>query len=150
MAKSKKSPPIVTLKKFLTELAQDAEKLGKFIQDPEKAMKTAGLSPEDQAALRSGFPGVIYARLAGLPIEEAFKIPPSKRKLPPLFPFHPNWPSGLVTGNIKPIRFPELLPYFHFQPPPFYWGKPSGPPKAKAKSKTKPKSIPKSKRKVGK
>jgi hypothetical protein len=65
---------MANLKDFLTELATDPKKLGEFIHNPEAAMATEGLSNEDQAALRSGFPGIIYARLAGVPIEQAFQL----------------------------------------------------------------------------
>jgi hypothetical protein len=64
---------VAKLKDFLTELAIDPKKLGDFIHDPEAAMTAAGLNDEDKAALRFGFPDVIYARLAGVPIQEAFQ-----------------------------------------------------------------------------
>jgi hypothetical protein len=61
------------LEDFLTELAIEPQKLGQFIHDPEATMTAASLSSEDKAALRFGFPDVIYARLAGVPIQEAFQ-----------------------------------------------------------------------------
>jgi hypothetical protein len=64
------------LKDFLTELATDPKKLGDFIHDPDAAMAAARLSSKDQDALRSGFPDIIHARLAGVPIKKAFQIPP--------------------------------------------------------------------------
>jgi hypothetical protein len=63
---------MVELKKFLAELAVDPVKLGEFIHDPNAAMTAAELSDEDKDALKSGFPGIIYARLSGLSIEDAF------------------------------------------------------------------------------
>jgi hypothetical protein len=138
MAKAKKASPTLTLKQFLTQLAQDAEKLGRFIHDPEKSIKAAGLSPEDGAALRSGFPRMIYARIAGLSIKKAFVLPPPKHTLQP-HPFHPTW-DRVPTQVVKPIKFPELAPHFQFQPPPFYWGKLSGSRKGKTESKAKRKS----------
>ncbi len=75
------------LRDFLSELATDPQRLGEFIQDPESAMTAAELSDEDKNALRSGFPAIIYARLAGLSTEEAFQItlrPPQQIfQLPP-------------------------------------------------------------------
>jgi hypothetical protein len=71
--KLSRSTPMANLEEFLAELAIDAKKLGQFIHDPEAAMTAAGLSSEDKAALRFGFPDVIYARLAGVPIQEAFQ-----------------------------------------------------------------------------
>lgn len=47
------------LKDFLAELATTPEKLGQFIHDPDDTMKNAELSEEDQAALKSGFAGLI-------------------------------------------------------------------------------------------
>ena len=63
------------LREFLSELATDPQRLGEFIQDPEGAMTTAELSDEDKNALRSGFPAIISARLAGLSTEQAFQLP---------------------------------------------------------------------------
>jgi hypothetical protein len=55
----------ITLKKYMTLLAMNNERLSDFITDPGLAVKKAGLSPEDQAVLLSGNPSLIYATLAG-------------------------------------------------------------------------------------
>jgi hypothetical protein len=70
------------LREFLSELATDPQRLGEFIQDPEGAMTAAELSDEDKNALRSGFPAMISARLAGLSTEQAFQLSP-QFQLPP-------------------------------------------------------------------
>ena len=53
------------LRDFLVGLATDHAKLGQFIRDPKTAMSDAGLSPEDETALKSGDPMAIHARLTG-------------------------------------------------------------------------------------
>lgn len=63
-----------SLKEFLSNLATDARKLGEFLHEPEDAMSAANLSEEDKTALRSGVAGMVAARLAGVPLEEAFKL----------------------------------------------------------------------------
>jgi hypothetical protein len=54
------------VRSFLVALATDPARLGAFIKDADAEMKTAGLSAEDQAVLKSGNPGLIHARLAGV------------------------------------------------------------------------------------
>jgi hypothetical protein len=83
------------LEDFLAELAINPQKLGEFIHDPEAAMHDAGLSSEDQAALRSGFPNIVYARLAGVPIQQAFQLT-----------------SSLSTGASQNIGSPQIAPYY--------------------------------------
>jgi outer membrane biosynthesis protein TonB len=72
--KLSRSTVMAKLVDFLAELAINPQKLGEFIHDPEAAMHDAGLNSEDRAALRSGFPNIIYARLAGVPIQQAFQM----------------------------------------------------------------------------
>lgn len=96
---------------FLAELAINPQKLGEFIHDPEAAMSAEGLSSEDQAALRSGFPGIIYARLAGVPIQQAFQL-----TSPPPIGVSPN----VVSSQIPPyyqINI-NLYPFLTMSPPP--------------------------------
>lgn len=62
------------LEDFLTKLATDPQTLGQFIHDPDAAMNAANLSNEEQAALRTGFPDLVDARLAGVPITQAFQV----------------------------------------------------------------------------
>jgi hypothetical protein len=61
------------LKEFLKNLATDARKLGEFLHEPEAAMSAANLSEEDKTALRSGVAGMVAARMAGVPLDQAFK-----------------------------------------------------------------------------
>jgi hypothetical protein len=133
------------LRDFLSDLATDPQRLGEFIQDPEGAMSAAELSDEDKNALRSGFPAIIYARLAGLPTEQAFQLTlsppqfpqqfpqnllqPPPQQLPQNFPqflmqmFPPNFQFN-VPPQLPPQQLPQNVPQFlfnapQFQPPPF-------------------------------
>src|SRR5437762_3028348 len=63
------------LKEFLSNLATDPRKLGEFLHEPEASMSAANLSEADKAALRSGVSGMVAARLAGVPLDQAFKPP---------------------------------------------------------------------------
>jgi hypothetical protein len=63
---TEEAPPVKNdVRDFLTSLATDPAKLGTFIKDPDGSMSAAGLTAEDQAILKSGNPGAIYARLDG-------------------------------------------------------------------------------------
>ena len=64
---------VTDLKEFLSNLAKDAQKLGEFLHKPEEAMSAANLSEEDKTALRSGVAGMVHARLAGVPLDQAFR-----------------------------------------------------------------------------
>jgi len=55
-------------KKFLSGLATDPQKLEKFLKNPDRVMKTAGLTKEDQVLLKSGDQAAIHARLSGQPV----------------------------------------------------------------------------------
>src|SRR5215217_5287157 len=57
------------LREFLVGLATDHAKLGQFIRDPKTAMSEAKLAPEDEAALKSGDPMAIHARLTGQSVD---------------------------------------------------------------------------------
>ena len=78
------------LKEFLSKLATDARKLGEFLHDPEAAMSVGNLSEADKTALRSGVSGMVAARLAGMPLDQAFQPPP---QLPHIGP-PPVWHIG--------------------------------------------------------
>ena len=78
------------LKEFLSNLATDARKLGEFLHDPEAAMSVGNLSEADKTALRSGVSGMVAARLAGMPLDQAFQPPP---QLPHIGP-PPVWHIG--------------------------------------------------------
>jgi hypothetical protein len=64
---AKKSP-----KQFLTELAADPEKLGKFILDPEAAMKAASIAKEHRAHIKNGVAHLVHERLIRPP--EAYYV----------------------------------------------------------------------------
>ncbi len=53
------------LQNFLSELAVSPEKLSRYQQTPDAAMKEAGLDADECAALKSGDPARVYASLAG-------------------------------------------------------------------------------------
>jgi hypothetical protein len=111
------------LREFLSELATNPSRLGEFIQDPEAAMTAAELSDEDKTALQSGFPAMIYARLMGVPAEQAFTIrapiaPPQiaqvapqivPLQLPPQLPPQIVWPV-LPPQIVWPVIPPQLPP----------------------------------------
>ncbi len=95
---------MATLKELLSELAQDPQRLGEFILNPDAVMEAAELSDEDKHALKSGFTGIIYARLAGANIEDAFQIPNQFQQLPQQF-------------QQLPPQFQQLPPQFQQLPP---------------------------------
>src|SRR5215472_4193764 len=120
------------LKEFLAELAIDPQKLGEFIHDPESAMEAAGLTDNDKAALRSGFASIIYARLAGLPTEQAFQVnlrapvgPPQIvmpviQQVLPQLPLQGVFPPQLpVIQQLPPViqQLPPQLPVIQQLPP---------------------------------
>jgi len=43
-----------TITDYLVELADDPARLDEYLEDPERALASAGLATEDRAALRSG------------------------------------------------------------------------------------------------
>jgi hypothetical protein len=64
------------LKEFLSNLATDPLKLGEFLHAPEPVMSAANLLEADKTALRSGVPGMVAARLAGVPLDQEPPEPP--------------------------------------------------------------------------
>ena len=110
---------MATLKDFLASLATDSHKLGEFIHDPEGAMKAAELSEDDKAALKSGFPALIHARLAGMSVKDAFGITLN----PPVSPQQFVFPVQLTPQFIYqlPPQFIHQLPpqFIHQLPPQF-------------------------------
>jgi len=126
---------VAELKDFLAELAINPKKLGEFIHDPEAAMTKAELSKEDKAALLSGFPSIIYARLAGVPTQQAFQITssspigmqPNVTQIPPYYPIYivlapPSYMGQppYMGPQAQQGPFPYLTPHFVWQPPPPY------------------------------
>src|SRR5262245_1076569 len=107
---------MATLKEFLADVALDPQKIGAFIQDPATQMKTAERSAEDHAALRSGFPGMIYARLSGQPVSEAFQvregaavaIPAAQLPVPAQLP--PQIQLMQLPPQIQLLQLPPQLP----------------------------------------
>lgn len=108
------------LKEFLANLATDPSALGNFIIDPDAAMKRAQLSEEDQAALKSGFPGLIHARLAGVPIKDVFDVtlrpPVSPQQF--VFPVHLQQLPPQFIHQLPPQFIHQLPPQFIHQLPP--------------------------------
>jgi hypothetical protein len=99
------------LKEFLSNLATDARKLGEFLHDPEAAMSVGNLSEADKTALRSGVSGMVAARLAGMPLDQAFQPPPHLPHIgPPPQPPHIGPPP---VWHIGPSPQPP-----HIGPPP--------------------------------
>jgi len=112
------------LKEFMSGLATDPRKLGEFLHEPEDTMSAANLSEEDKAAIRSGVPGIIYARLTGVPKEHAFwpvqlvkRTPtPASLQVPPQYVVQPP-PQHVVYPPPQYVVYP---PQFVVQPPPQY------------------------------
>jgi hypothetical protein len=53
------------LKSFLSELAVAPEKHARYLENPDEAMKAAGLNDEERAALKSGDPAKVFKMLSG-------------------------------------------------------------------------------------
>lgn len=106
------------LKDFLANLAIDPRALGAFIHDPEGAMTAAKLSEDDKAAIKSGFPTLIYLRLAGVSLEEAFKITLRPPGVPQQFAFPAQLQQALPYGYQLPPQFiyPQPWPAFSVMP----------------------------------
>ena len=116
------------LKEFLSNLATDPRKLGEFLHEPEAAMSAAKLSEADKIALRSGVAGMVAARLAGLPLDQAFS-----QKLVH-FMIHPHAvaPQYVVQPPPQYVVQPWYMihpiaaaPQYVVQPPPQYAVQPS-------------------------
>jgi len=100
-----------SLKDFLSTLATDPQKVGEFIHNPEGTMKAAELSEDDVAAMKSGFPALIHARLAGVPIQDVFKAtlrpPVSPQQF--VFPVQMQQLSQFVQPPLQVVHLPPLL-----------------------------------------
>ena len=94
------------LKEFLSNLATDARKLGEFLHDPEAAMSVGKLSEADKTALRSGVSGMVAARLAGMPLDQAFQPPPQLPHIGPPPAWHIGQPATWHIG--LPPQLPSL------------------------------------------
>ena len=107
------------LKEFLSGLATDPTKLGEFIRDPDAVAKKAGLSEDDVAALKSGLPALIHARLAGVSLEDAFNVTLRPPVSPNQFVFPVQLQQPLQISQFPPqFIFQQLPPQFIFQLPP--------------------------------
>lgn len=62
MAKKKKTP-----KQFLTELAGDPEKLGKFIQDPDGVLKEEGIEEKHHIHIKNSVAHDVFKKLTDTP-----------------------------------------------------------------------------------
>src|SRR5215470_13117417 len=105
------------LKEFLSNLATDPRKLGEFLHEPEAAMSAANLSEEDKTALKSGFSGMVAARLAGVSLEEAFKWVAVAPQPPAWWVAWTPQPQFVVYPPPQYVVYP---PQFVVQPPPQY------------------------------
>jgi hypothetical protein len=109
------------LKSYLSEIAIDSTRLGKFLLDPEEEMESAGLNDEDKLALRAGLPAMIAARLAGAPAGAAFT--PEAGRPPQLLFTQPQFVVGHLVVP-PPQQFvvqppPQFVaPQFVVHPPP--------------------------------
>ena len=125
------------LKEFLSNLATDARKLGEFLHGPEAAMSAANLSEADKIALRSGVAGMVAARLAGIPLDQAFQPGPppvwhiGPAPQPPHIGPPPVWHIGPAPQppHIGPPPQPPPVigppPAWHIgQPPAWHIGQP--------------------------
>jgi hypothetical protein len=125
------------LKEFLSNLAIDPRKLGEFLHEPEAAMSAANVSEGDKTALRSGVAGMVAARLAGVPLDQAFQ-PPSQLMAqvtppppyvaqampPPPYVAHIPPPPYVAQATLPPAYPPQFVvyppPQFVVQSPPYY------------------------------
>jgi len=138
------SEPATSLKEILSSLATDPRKLGEFLHQPDAAMAAAKLSETDTRALRSGVAGIIAARLAGMPLDQAFDLktwynkapPPQQVIYPPQFVVQPPqyvvYPQFVVHPPPQHVVYPPQFvvhpppqyvvypPQFVVQPPPYY------------------------------
>ena len=117
-----------SLKEFLSNLATDARKLGEFLHEPEAAMSAANLSEEDKTALRSGVAGMVAARLAGVPLDQAFKpmvypvlvYYPYPMKVTPELPMFAAYPQKVAAEPPMFAAYPQKvaaeLPMFAMYP----------------------------------
>jgi hypothetical protein len=60
-----------TPKKFLAELASDAEKLGRFILDPEGVMKEDKFGKQDQEKIRNAVAHYVHGKMYKPPDADA-------------------------------------------------------------------------------
>ena len=111
------------LKEFLSNIATDPRKLGEFLHEPEDAMSAANLSEADKTALRSGVSGMVAARLAGVPLDQAFQLfphmyPQKVAPEPHMFAMFPQ--KVAAEPPYPPTQYMVYPPQFVVQPPPQY------------------------------
>jgi hypothetical protein len=61
-------------KRFLAELATDAEKLGRFILDPEGVMNAAKINKKDRLHIKNAIAHYVHERLVKPPPEAYYVI----------------------------------------------------------------------------
>ena len=108
---TKENAEATGLKEFLKNLATDALKLGEFLHTPETAMSGANLSEADKDVLRSCVSTMVAARLAGVPLDEAFQPPPQGHIGPPP-------PQGHIGPPPPPYHVGSLPQGYHIGSPP--------------------------------
>lgn len=91
------------LRTFLAEMALDSSKFAEFLREPESAMRAAELSEEDRAALVSGIPAMIAARLAAY-----LSYPP------------PYYSPSLYVAGTHPVFVTMAHPVYVTSPPGVY------------------------------
>ena len=107
-----------SLKEFLSNLATDPRKLGEFLHKPEVAMSAAKLSEADKTALRSGVSGMVAARLAGVPLDQAFQ--PAGVAAQPPYVAHVTPPPYVAHVTQPYVGLTPQPPYVGLSPQPAY------------------------------
>jgi hypothetical protein len=97
------------LRTFLSEMALDPSKFAEFLEDPKSAMRAHDLSEEDRAALLSGIPAMIAARLA------AYLAFP-----PPYYIPAPVYVTQAGIHFVGPVYVTSPPPVYVTSPPPLY------------------------------
>ena len=100
------------LRTFLAEMALDPTKFAEFLREPESAMRAEELSEEDRAALLSGIPAMIAARLAAY-----LAFPPPYYTPAPVF-VTSAYPHFVTVAPLKYVTAPP--PLYVTAPPPLY------------------------------
>ncbi|MDC3952858.1 hypothetical protein [Polyangium jinanense] len=79
------------LKDFLTDAALDHDQLMVFLTDPQSAIQSAQLSADDERALRTGNPDIIYARIQGRTYDPNDPLSSSAQAITNYnYPYYPN------------------------------------------------------------
>ena len=109
------------LKKFLARIATDPKRLSKFQDNPEEAMKEAGLSPDDIEAILSGDTLLIHDRLSENP--QGLTLTPPVHANPPVTINPPTniWPVNPPITINPPVNVWPVNPPITINPPVNVW-----------------------------